>query len=105
MKVPICQDTIVDNIAIANSSAEPTLVDSNRPTTSTFIPACFLPLIFETETLPEKKLRLDNTESLTRRERELLALFRVMAEPDRRLLLPTAEKLISAQVASGSKTP
>jgi hypothetical protein len=53
----------------------------------------------------ERKLRLDNSQSLTPRERELLALFRVMTEPDRRLLLSTAEKLISAQAASGKKTP
>jgi hypothetical protein len=53
----------------------------------------------------KKKLRLDNTQSLTPRERELLALFRVMTEPDRRLLLSTAEKLISAKAASGSRTP
>lgn len=52
----------------------------------------------------EKKLRLDNTQSLTPRERELIALFRVMTEPDRRLLLSTAEKLISPQAASG-RTP
>jgi hypothetical protein len=52
----------------------------------------------------EKKLRLDNSRSLSPRERELLALFRAMAEPDRRLLLSTAEKLISAQTASGSRT-
>jgi hypothetical protein len=53
----------------------------------------------------EKKLRLDNTQSLTPRERELLSLFRVMTEPDRRLLLFAAEKLISAEAASGSRTP
>jgi hypothetical protein len=53
----------------------------------------------------EKKLRLDNTQSLTPRERELLALFRVMAEPDRGLLVSTAEKLISAEAGSGSRTP
>ena len=52
----------------------------------------------------EKKLRLDNSQSLTPRERELLALFRVMTEPDRRLLLSTAEKLISSQAASGTCT-
>jgi hypothetical protein len=45
----------------------------------------------------EKKLRLDNTQSLSPRERELLALFRVMTEPDRRLLLSTAEKMISVR--------
>jgi hypothetical protein len=44
----------------------------------------------------KKKLRLDNSQSLTPRERELLALFRVMAGPDRRLLLSTAERLISS---------
>jgi hypothetical protein len=53
----------------------------------------------------EKKLPLDNSQSLTPRERELLALFRVMTERDRRLLLYTAEKLISSQAASGSGTP
>jgi hypothetical protein len=53
----------------------------------------------------EKKLRLDNTQSLTPREGELLALFRVMTEPDRRLLLSTAEKLISSQAESGSRKP
>ena len=53
----------------------------------------------------EKKLRLNNSQSLTPRERELLALFRVMTEPDRRLLLSTAEKLISAKAGSGSRTP
>jgi hypothetical protein len=53
----------------------------------------------------EKKLHLDNSQSLTPRERELLALFRVMTEPDRRLLLSVAEKLISAEAASGSRTP
>ena len=52
----------------------------------------------------KKKLRLDNSQSLTPRERELLALFRAMAEPDRRLLLFTAKKLISAEAASGSGT-
>ena len=51
----------------------------------------------------EKKLRLDNSRSLSPRERELLALFRAMAEPDRRLLLSTAEKPISAQAGSESK--
>jgi hypothetical protein len=44
----------------------------------------------------KKKLRLDNIQSLTPRERELVALFRVMTEPDRRLLLSMAEKMISA---------
>ena len=53
----------------------------------------------------EKKLRLDNSQSLTPRERELLALFRVMTEPDRRLLLSTARKLISPHAASASRTP
>ncbi len=53
----------------------------------------------------EKKLRLDNSRTLTPRERELLALFRVMAEPDRRLLLSTAEKLISTQAASSCGAP
>ena len=53
----------------------------------------------------EKKPRLYNSQSLTPRERELLALFRAMAEPDRRLLLSTAENLISSQAASGSRTP
>jgi hypothetical protein len=53
----------------------------------------------------EKKLHLDNSQSLTPRERELLAPFRVMTEPDRRLLLFTAEKLISAGAGSDSRTP
>jgi hypothetical protein len=53
----------------------------------------------------KKKLRLDSSQSLAPRERELLALFRAMAEPDRRLLLSTAEKLISSEVASASGTP
>jgi hypothetical protein len=53
----------------------------------------------------KKKLRLDNGQLLSLRERELLALFRVMTEPDRRLLLSTAEKLISPPSGSGSKTP
>jgi hypothetical protein len=53
----------------------------------------------------EKKPPLDNNESLTPRERELLALFRVMTEPDRRLLLFTAEKLISAKAGPGGGTP
>lgn len=53
----------------------------------------------------EKLPPLDNSQSLTPRERELLALFRVMTESDRRLLLSTAEKLISSQAASGSGTP
>jgi hypothetical protein len=53
----------------------------------------------------EKKLRLDNTQSLPPRERELLALFRVITEPDRRLLLFTAEKMISAKAKSGRKMP
>jgi len=52
----------------------------------------------------KKKVRPDNSQSLTPRERELLALFRVMTEPDRRLLLSTAEKLISSEVASESRT-
>jgi hypothetical protein len=50
----------------------------------------------------KKKLRIVNSQSLTPRERELLALFRVMTEPDRRLLLFTAKKLISAKTVSGS---
>ena len=48
------------------------------------------------------ELPLNNSQSLTPRERELLALFRVMAEPDRRLLLFTAKKLISAKAEPGS---
>jgi hypothetical protein len=51
----------------------------------------------------EKKPHLDNSQSLTARERELIALFRVMTEPDRRLLLFTAEKLISAKSANERK--
>jgi len=50
----------------------------------------------------EKKSRLDNIQPLTPQERELLALFRVMTESDRRLLLFMAEKLISSQAPSGS---
>jgi hypothetical protein len=53
----------------------------------------------------KRKLLPDNSQSLTPRERELLALFRAMAEPDRRLLLSTAEKLISSQAALGSGMP
>ena len=53
----------------------------------------------------EKKLRPDKSQSLSPRERELLALFSVMTEPDRRLLLSMAEKLISAEAGSGSGTP
>jgi hypothetical protein len=45
----------------------------------------------------EKKLHLDKTPSPTPRERELIALFRAMTELDRRLLLSTAEKLISTE--------
>ena len=52
----------------------------------------------------EKKARLDNRRSLSPREREFLDLFRVMTEPDRGLLLSTAEKLISAKAGSGSRT-
>jgi hypothetical protein len=40
----------------------------------------------------------------TARMRELLALFRAVAEPDRRLLLFTAEKMISGKGGSGSRT-
>jgi hypothetical protein len=43
----------------------------------------------------EKKVCLDSSQSLPPREREWLALFRVMTEPDRRLLLSTAQKLMS----------
>ena len=46
----------------------------------------------------KKKLRLDKGQSLTPRERELLALFRVMDEPERELLLSMAEKLIYAKI-------
>jgi hypothetical protein len=53
----------------------------------------------------DKKLRLDCSQSLTPRERELLALFRAMTEPDRRMLLFTAEKLIATEAGSGSGTP
>ena len=52
----------------------------------------------------KKKVRLDSSQSLTPQERELIALFRVMTEPDRRLLLSTAEKLISTQAASESRS-
>jgi hypothetical protein len=44
----------------------------------------------------DKKLCLKDTQTLSPPERELLALFRVMNEPDRGLLLSTAEKMISA---------
>jgi hypothetical protein len=44
----------------------------------------------------EKKLRPFNAQSLTARERDLLALSRMMHEPERRLLLFVAQKLISA---------
>jgi hypothetical protein len=47
----------------------------------------------------EKKPRFDNSQSVTARERELLALFRVMTEPDRRLLLSTAETLVSPVIS------
>ncbi|MGO8731824.1 MAG: hypothetical protein ACLQVM_03410 [Terriglobia bacterium] len=53
----------------------------------------------------DKKVRLDNIQALTPRERELLAFFRVMTEPDRRLLLSTAGKLISTEAASSGGTP
>ena len=53
----------------------------------------------------ERKLFLDDSHPLTPRERELLALFRVMTEPDRRLLLFTAQKLISGGAGLGSRTP
>ena len=52
----------------------------------------------------KRKVRLDSSQPLTPRERELVALFRVMTEPDRRLLLSTAEKLISSQAASESRS-
>jgi hypothetical protein len=52
----------------------------------------------------DKKPRFDNSQSLTRRERELLALLRVMTEPYRRTLLFTARKLISAEARSGTRT-
>jgi hypothetical protein len=51
----------------------------------------------------KNKLRLDKTQTLTPRERELLALFRVMSEPDWRLLLSTAARLISTETASESR--
>ena len=46
-------------------------------------------------------MRLDKSESLTTRELELLALFRVLTESDRRLILSMVECLISAQTRSG----
>jgi hypothetical protein len=45
------------------------------------------------------KLRLNDTKALTPLERDLLALFRVMANPDRLLLFYTAKMLISAEAA------
>ena len=48
----------------------------------------------------QNKLRLNDRPTLTPRECQLLALFRVMRESDRRLLLFTAEKLISAKTES-----
>jgi hypothetical protein len=48
----------------------------------------------------EKKVRLDKSESLTPRELELIALFRVLTESDRRLLLSMVESLISAETKS-----
>jgi hypothetical protein len=53
----------------------------------------------------ERKPPPDNGQSLTLREREMLALFRVMTDSDRRLLLSTAERLLLSQAASGSRTP
>jgi hypothetical protein len=53
----------------------------------------------------EKKPRLDKSQSLTPRELELVALFKVMTEPDRRLLLSMARKLISTQTEAGSRKP
>ena len=53
----------------------------------------------------KEETNFDKSQPLTPRERELLALFRVMAEGDRRLLLSTAEKMISNQGASGSEPP
>jgi hypothetical protein len=53
----------------------------------------------------KKKRRPDSSQPQTPGERELLALFREMAEPDRRLLLSTAEKLISSRPVSGNKVP
>ena len=45
-------------------------------------------------------MRLDKSESLTPRELELIALFRVLTESDRRLLLSMVESLISAETKS-----
>ena len=39
----------------------------------------------------------------TGREQELLALFRIMTEPDRKLLLFAAKKLISAKVRNSDR--
>ena len=50
-------------------------------------------------------MRLDKGKPLTPGEGELLALFRAMAESDRRLLLSTAEKLFSAGAGSEGRTP
>ena len=44
----------------------------------------------------EKKVHPINNQTPTARERDLLALFRMMPEPERRLLLFMARKLISA---------
>jgi hypothetical protein len=52
----------------------------------------------------QKKPRLDSIQSLTIRELELLAFFRGMTDFDQRLLVRTAQNMVSPQTASGNKT-
>jgi hypothetical protein len=52
----------------------------------------------------DKKLRLDCSQSLTPRERELLTLFRVMTKLDQLLLISMAKKMISFQAGPGGRT-
>jgi hypothetical protein len=52
----------------------------------------------------KRKLLLDNSRSLTPSRAGLLAIFRAMTEPDRRLLLSTAEEMITTEAARGSGT-
>jgi hypothetical protein len=48
--------------------------------------------------MKKKKRRLENAQSLTPRERGLLSLFRTMDEPERKLFLSMAKKLIYAKI-------
>ena len=48
--------------------------------------------------MKKKKPRLENAQSLTPRERELLGLFKAMEEPEQKLLLSMAAKLIYAKI-------